>query len=235
MNNKKLFNQLIAASTISVMSLAAAQAEVTLQVDDNIKVTVINGQSVSTGIFEEPIKSFTLEPGKHVITAKYDRLYILPRDEHDYLRSNNITVTAEMMDNQTYRLAMLNQPEDYNKAREYVKKPTLAVMKGSQIIAQETSLNQDKGLFAGLSSLFGGESAQIENQKAIAAVNSQSSSSTTTNVSGNTISAVSPAANSKPVTQRPSNANADTLDGFMQLWLEASPDEREKIRQWIEK
>nr|WP_255017080.1 DUF2057 domain-containing protein [Psychrobacter sp. PraFG1]UTT87763.1 DUF2057 domain-containing protein [Psychrobacter sp. PraFG1] len=32
-----------------------------------------------------------------------------------------------------------------------------------------------------------------------------------------------------------SQQNTDTLDNFMQLWLQATPSEREKIRQWIEK
>lgn len=225
-DKKKTLQQLVAASSISLLSLTAAQAVVNLEIDDNIKVTVINGQPVATGIFEEAKKNFTLQPGQHVITAKYDRLYILPRSEHDYLRSNNVTVTAEMLDNQTYRLAMPNQPEDYEAAKEYIKKPTLAVMQGSKVIAQETSLKQDVGLFAGLSGLFGGQSAEIDNQKAIAAVNSQSGKTSTVTPS---VAPVSTATVQKSTAQQ-----ASTLDSFMQLWLQSTPQEREKIRQWVD-
>ena len=88
---------LMAASSVSMLT----HADVTLLVDDNIKVTAINGQEISQSIFQPLTKSFTLQPGKHAITAKYDRLYKLPRDEHDYLRSGNVSVVAEMADNQT--------------------------------------------------------------------------------------------------------------------------------------
>ncbi|UTT87641.2 DUF2057 family protein [Psychrobacter raelei] len=208
--------------------MTLAHADVTLKVDDNIKVAVLNGQQYNTSIFQPLQQTFVLQPGKHVITAKYERLYDnLRGDDHDYLRSANITVTADLQDNQTYRLAMPGQPEEYEEAKKYAKAPTLAVMKGSTVLAESKAQVQQNGLFSGLSSIFGGgDSAQVENQKAIAAVNSSS----TTQASSNS-AAIAPI--STPVSS--SQQNTDTLDNFMQLWLQATPSEREKIRQWIEK
>lgn len=116
---------LIGAGSVSMLS----HAEVTLLVDDHIKVTAINGQEVQQSAFQPLTKKFTLQPGQHAITAKYDRLYDLRRDEHDYLRSGNVSVTAELADNQTYHLTMPNQPEEYAAAKEYAKRPILAVEK----------------------------------------------------------------------------------------------------------
>lgn len=221
-NNKPITHKLLTLASVGLFSVTMAHAEVTLKVDDNIKVTAINGQKVNTSAFQPLKKDFTLEAGKHVITAKYDRLYELRGDNHDYLRSGNVTVTADLQDNQTYRLAMPGQPEKYQQAVKYAKSPTLAIMKGSTVIAQQSGTTEEGGLFSSITSLFGSDEAQIENQKAIAAVNSNGN---TTNSNNSNVIA-------------PINSNsieANTLDQFMQLWLQASPDEREKIRQWIQK
>ncbi|WP_376751562.1 DUF2057 domain-containing protein [Psychrobacter sanguinis] len=216
-----MFNKLLTLAGIGLFSLTFAHAEVTLSVDDNIKVTAINGQQVNSSPFQSLKKSFNLQPGKHVITAKYDRLYDLRNDEHDYLRSGNVTVTAEMQDNQTYRLAMPGQPEKYEEAKQYAKAPTLAVMKGSQVVSKSTGVIEEGGLFSSITSLFGSNDAQMENQKAIAAINADGKSSNSNAIA--------------PVSTNSNSAQADTLDRFMQLWLQATPDEREKIRQWIQK
>ena len=137
---------LVGASSVSLLSHAA----VTLLVDDNIKVTAINGQELKQSAFQAPTKEFTLQSGQHVITAKYDRLYNLSRDEHDYLRSSNISVAANLADNQTYRLTMPNQPEDYATAKEYAQQPTLAVQQNNTIIAsQQGAAGNGSGIFSG--------------------------------------------------------------------------------------
>lgn len=214
---------LLSAGSVSMLS----HAEVTLQVDDHIKVTAINGQELKSSLFQRDAKSFTLQPGQHVITAKYDRLYDLGHDEHDYLRSSNISVAAEMADNQTYLLTMPNQPEDYDAAKEYAEQPTLAVQQGNTIIAsQQAMANSGSGIFSGLGKALGGVfggsgNAELQNQQAIAALGNDAAVSTTTRVQPY----------SAPVAQ---SSSTSTLDNFMQLWLQATPAERAKIRQWVQ-
>lgn len=213
---KKNALTLLASSLIST----AALAQVQLKVDDNIKVTAINGQEVRHGLLQPLQQNFTLEPGRHVITARYDRLFNLRNNEHDYLKSGNITVTADLADNQTYQLIMPNQPNNYTAAKEYAKAPSLAVSHNGTIITQESISETRTGILSGITGTIGGlfgrgESAVSSNQKAIAAINSQAPAPT---------QAPAPA---------PARANPDNLDGFMQLWLNASDEEREKIRQWI--
>ena len=215
---------LLSAASVSMLSHAA----VTLLVDDNIKVTAINGQELQQSVFQPLTKSFTLQPGKHVITAKYDRLYNLRRDEHDYLRSGNISVAADMADNQTYRLTMPNQPEDYTAAKKYAERPTLAVQQNNTVIARQESVGgSDGGIFSGLGKALGGVfggggNAELQNQQAIAALGQPA-----------TVGAI----NSGTVTsiKQTTSVSANTLDQFMQLWLNATPAEREKMRQWMQK
>ncbi|WP_201615822.1 DUF2057 family protein [Psychrobacter immobilis] len=225
---------LISAGSVSMLSNAA----VTLLVDDYIKVTAINGQEVQQSPFQALTKQFTLQPGQHAITAKYDRLYNLPRDEHDYLRSGNVSVTAELADNQTYRLTMPNQPEKYEAAKDYVKQPTLAIQQDDAIIASQQGVaNGNDGLFAGLGKAIGGVfggggDAELQNQRAIAALNQPT---TTTQNNTGSMSSNSMSSNTYTVTPAAtSNQSTNTLDSFMQLWLQATPAEREKIRQWVQ-
>lgn len=197
-----------------------ATAKVQLNVDDNIKVTAINGQEIRHGLLQPLQQKFTLEPGRHVITARYDRLFDLNSNNHDYLKSGNITVTADLADNQTYQLIMPNQPNTYSAAKEYAKAPSLAITQNGQILAQENTTESRAGILSGITGaiggMFGGDSALASNQQAIAAINNQ------------------PAAVPAPVSI-PSPQAQNNLDGFMQLWLNSSEEEREKIRQWVEK
>lgn len=233
--NKLTFSAiLISASSVSILT----HADVTLLVDDNIKVTAINGQELMQSPLQPLTKEFTLQPGQHVITAKYDRLYRLRRDEHDYLRSKNISVAADMADNQTYRLTMPNQPEAYEAAKEYVKRPTLAVQQGNNIIASQESIGgSDNGIFSGLGralgGVFGGSGdAEAQNQRAIAALNQSSSAATPAQTSSGAVATNT--TNTYTVAPTTNADQASTLDNFMQVWLQATPSEREKMRQWIQ-
>lgn len=204
----------VVLATASVSSMA----QVTLNVGENTIVTAINGQEVKNSLFTEPKRVFKLEAGKHVITAKYERLYDLRGDNHDMLRSSNISLPVELSDNQSYELIMANQPEYYNQAKEYAKQPTLAIRQNGQILAsQQATDTNNNGIFSGLGTalggMFGGGNKAVQvNQQAISALG--------------TSAIATPVATPKA---------DNTLDQFMQLWLKASPEEREKIRQWVQK
>lgn len=225
------FQKKLAIATImSLVGMTSAVAQVTLNVDDNIVVTAINGQEVKTGLFANPKKTYSLEAGKHVITAKYTRLFDLAGDNHDVLRSSNITIPVELADNQSYQLVMVGQPDNYAQAKEYVKKPTLAVMQNGRTLAsqQPTDIDGSSGLFGGITNaiggIFGGGTKAVNaNQQTISAINSNTGS----------IAAIQPAVAQSNTT--PTVTSADTLDQFMQLWLKATPAEREKMRQWVQK
>ncbi len=196
------------------MTSGFAYSAVTLDVEDNIKVTAINGQAVNKGLFSRDKMHFNLQAGRHVITARYDRMFNLSRDKHDYVKSSNITVTADLADNKTYKLVMPNQPERYEQAKQYAKKPTLAIKLDGKTLASQSQQITENGLFAKaeqkISSLFN-NNAVNDNAKVIASIAQEKPQATT------------------------SNTEKSTLDQFMQIWLKATPAERERIRAWIAK
>lgn len=221
---KNQLAKIAVAMVFSSVSLSAI-AQVTLNVGDNTIVTAINGQEIKTGMFGKPQRSFTLDAGKHVITAKYTRLYELRGDNHDILRSSNISLPVELADNQTYTLVMAGQPDGYEQAKAYVKQPKLAILQGGTTIASQQGTEAGgSGIFSGLSNALGGvfgsnNKAVQANQQAIASLEGKSV---------DTVPALTPAPTAPVATA------GNTLDQFMQLWLKASPAEREKIRQWVQ-
>ena len=96
-----------------------------------------------------------------------------------------------------------------------------------------------------LLTVFGGDNNAVKsNQQAIQALdNNNSATIPAINQSNNATTSVTPApsvVNTNTVTSNTPNnttngVSSDTLDQFMQLWLKATPAEREKIRQWIKK
>lgn len=209
----------LAIALLAIIS-TTAYADVTLKVDENIKVTAINGQEIRHNLLQPLKRDFTLQAGRHVITARYDRLFDLTSGSHDYLKSGNITVTADLADNQSYQLVMPNQPNNYHSAKEYAKSPSLAITLNGNVIAQENTSEQREGILSGLGGLFGRDKGVTANQKAISALNQAQQPTATV--------ATQPVQVAKPESK-------DNLDGFMQLWLNSSEEEREKIRQWVEK
>ncbi len=232
--NTTTIAKLTKASTL-VLAVATmssvAHSAVTLKVGENVKVTAINGQAVNTGLISRDQVQFTLQPGQHVITAKYDRLYDLNRNNHDYLRSGNITVNAQLDDNQTYQLVMPNQPERYAEAKQYAKHPTLAIKLGEVTIASQTQQTIGGGLLSGVGKKIGGlfnkDSAINANTQVIAAINQGNQA--------NSQPAYAPQSVPQSMPTAPVKATGSTLDQFMQIWLKATPEERERIRGWVAK
>lgn len=199
-----------------------AFAQVKLVVDEHIKVTAINGQEIKHGLLQPLQREFTLKNGKHVITARYDRLFDLNR-EHDYVKSGNVTVTATLADGE-FELVMPNQPTSYQSAKEYAKNPSLAIAQNGKIIAQENVSEERTGILSGvgvnLGGIFNRNDALTANQKVIASLDTGTATPTTSVASQNS--------------DKPAKAD-DNLDDFMKIWLNSSEAERDKIRQWIQK
>lgn len=209
----------IVFATLIGLFASHAFAEVKLTVDDNIKVTAINGQEVKHGLLQPLKREFILSSGRHVITARYDRLFDLNR-EHDYVKSGNVTITATLNDGQ-YELIMPNQPNSYQSAKEYAQNPSLAIAQNGKILVQENTSEAREGLLSGIGASLGGifqrDNALNANQRVIASLDTP------------------PATHSNAQNATNIDKRDDNLDDFMKIWLNSSDAEREKIRQWIEK
>lgn len=125
-------------------------ADSTLVADDDIKIIAINGQAVNQGLFQKTKQSFTVPAGQTTITARYDRIFILNRNDHDTIKSPDITLTATLDDTQTYRLTMPNLPSTHRQAQEFVKNATLELHLGNQVLMSEQTVNNRPSLLSGL-------------------------------------------------------------------------------------
>lgn len=199
-----------------VMYGITAHAESILLVGKHTVVTNIDGQRIKSGFFSTPPKKFNLPAGKHQITAKYDRLFDLNSDEHDILRSVEITLPVTLLDKQSYTLDMINQPNQYQDAKKYVTKPTLGLMLNGQVITQKTAI---KGSHRKKPTIVN-RTNHVTQPKIQPAQTSQPAQ-----ISDNSQT-------SNPQTSNPQKS--DVLDNFMQLWLKATTAERQKIRNWVQ-
>lgn len=150
----------ILLSTLLFGLSTIALADVTITADDDIKITAINGQVVNQSLLQTTKQSFTVKSGQTVITARYDRLFNLSRNDHDVVKSAPITLTATLADNGQYRLTMPNLPSDYQSIKTYIKAPTLALMQGDTVITKQQGLAKSSGLSLG--GLFGKANEQHE-------------------------------------------------------------------------
>lgn len=192
---------------LPVLMCGVASANVTLNVDEHIKVTAINGESITHGLLSPVKRNFELPSGQATITARYERLFDLNSKEHDVVRSKEVTLTATLADNQTYRLTLPNPPKHHTDAVAFAKKPHLDLVQGDKVVTQKMTVAQKSGgLLGGFGALFGKN-------------DSQPVQITQTPV--------------QPAT--PAQTQKTTLDKFMELWLSADESEREKIRQWVQK
>lgn len=187
-------------------------ADSVLIVGDNVVVTQIDDQKISNGFISKPIRKFRLPAGNHKISAKYKRLYDLTADDHDIVRSTELTVSAPMQDGQRYQLVMADQPEDYEAAVTYAEKPTLSIVKDGAVVVKQTAITGSTGFLGGVGSSIG----QIF---------------TGTRKSGDAV-VVNTTNASQPASSKPTS-NQSTLDQFMRIWLQATPTERIKIKNWV--
>lgn len=132
--------------TLGLLATTTSFAKATLIADEHTQITAINGDAVNQGLLQQHNHKFELHAGRHVITARYDRLYNIGHDNHDFVRSQNITIDTNLADNQTYTLSM-NAPEHYQDAKEYAKAPTLSLSNNGKTIAQKVLTLNKQGCY----------------------------------------------------------------------------------------
>lgn len=218
MSTKQL-SLVLAMACMTVTGTALADA--VLLVGENVIVTKIDDQKISNGFLSNPIRKFQLPAGQHKITAKYERLYDLTSDDHDIVRSTELTVLAQMQDSQSYKLVMSNQPDAYEKAVSYAEKPTMSLLNGGNVVASKTAITGSTGFLGGVTGSIGQIFTGKERQGDTVVINTNRT---------DTKHGVHSTTDGSRVSQQ----NKSTLDQFMRVWLNATPDERVKIKNWVE-
>ena len=201
---------MLALMTVAVTSEAA----VTLLAPEEIPVLALDQQEVAGSLFWSSKTTYKLDPGSHEIAVRYEQLFDQNNGDHDVLKSSIVSLKAELQDNKTYRLTLVNPPKDYDAAKQYVKQPIIAIVdeQGNTVAQQQALDNAPKPLLG--SSLFKRvlDFRSNNGQKDLTRTGTDASTASTT-----TVNAV----------------KGSTVEQLKQLWQSASEQERQQFMQSI--
>jgi uncharacterized protein YccT (UPF0319 family) len=134
MLHKILFITVLSALTTTV------SAAVNLIAPEEIVVVAIDDQQLSPGVLRAKQNQLTLDAGVHQIAVKYQDIYFHQNGDHDVLKSNIVSLNqVALQDGQSYRLLLLNPPQDFEQAKRFAETPSIAIQnQAGQLIAQQT-------------------------------------------------------------------------------------------------
>ncbi|WP_169733738.1 DUF2057 domain-containing protein [Alkanindiges illinoisensis] len=215
----------VVLSLMVVAMATSAQAAVTLVTPEEIPVLALDQQEVSGSFFRSSKTTYKLDPGMHDIAVRYEQLFNLTNGEHDILKSAVVSVRANLEDNKTYRLSLVNPPKNYDVAKDYVKQPIIAVLdEQGKVIAQQQGLdNAPKPM---LGSSFFNRVMDFRNKPGM-------QKDLTTSQTGNNNQAVTSSAKALTTTTGLATGATGNLEQLKQLWQNASKQEREQFMQFI--
>lgn len=225
---KSLINLSLA---IALVSASTAYAEVTLVTPEEIPVLALDDQEVTVGLFRSTKTTYKLDAGQHHISVRYEQLFNLNDGNHDILKSGVVTVSANLQDGKTYQLKLVNPPKNnYEKAKDYVKQPTIAVVdEAGNIVGQQTGVDSTpkpwlgSGLFNRVFDLRNNDKKDIETNLSNIRKAEQANASV----------AVVPVTTTTVATTSNSAVNSTTVEQLKQLWQQASPQQRQQFAAWL--
>lgn len=194
--------------------VVTSEAAVTLLAPEEIPVLALDQQEVAGSLFWSSKTTYKLDSGSHEIAVRYEQLFDQNNGDHDVLKSSIVSLKAELQDNKTYRLTLVNPPKDYDDAKQYVKQPIIAIVdeQGNTVAQQQALDNAPKPLLG--SSLFKRvlDFRSNNGQKDLTRTGTDASTASTT-----TVNAV----------------KGSTVEQLKKLWQSASEQERQQFMQSI--
>ena len=214
-------NLRITAAAVALLCSPSVFSAVTVTVPEEIKIIAVNDQEVSSGLLRSN-QSYQLDAGSNAISVRYTEYFQHPDNSHDILKSGVVTVkTPELKDGETYKLALINAPKDFDEAKNYKDQPIIGLYD-----AKNQLLVQQMGAKEAAKPLFG---------KSILSKSVDLTSKTAT-------PANQPAAVYTQAAVAPKTANVRIIENttggqldqqLIQLWKQASKAERQKFMSWL--
>lgn len=129
----------IAATAAVFLFSTSAFSAVTVTVPEEIKIVAINDQEVKSG-FLRSNQAYTLNAGVNAISVRYNEFFQHSDNSHDILKSGVVTVkTPELIEGETYRLALMSAPKDFDAAQKYKDQPIIGLYDAkNQLLVQQT-------------------------------------------------------------------------------------------------
>lgn len=211
--------------TLGLMMNSSVFSAVTISTPEEIVILAVNDQEVNAGLLRTKKNDFKIDAGNTSISMRYQQYFEHLSGEHDILKSGVVTIQApNLQDGQSYKLALVNAPTNFDDAKKYAEQPTIALYdKNNQLVVQQKGANNEAkpwltgGLFGRTFDL-----TQKKNTNQPAPVYA---SSTTVAQSSNVASTITVA----PVSNSVNSADQQLI----QLWQKASKAERQKFMSWV--
>jgi hypothetical protein len=129
----------IAATAAVFLFSTSVFSAVTVTVPEEIKVVAVNDQEVNSSLLRSN-QTYSLDAGINAISVRYNEFFQHSDNSHDILKSGVVTVkTPSLKDGETYRLALIQAPKDFDAAQKYKDQPIIGLYDAkNQLLVQQT-------------------------------------------------------------------------------------------------
>ena len=129
----------IAATAVVFLFSTSVFSAVTVTVPEEIKIVAVNDQEVNSGLLRSN-QTYSLDAGINAISVRYNEFFQHSDNSHDILKSGVVTVkTPSLKDGETYRLALIQAPKDFDAAQKYKNQPIIGLYDAkNQLLVQQT-------------------------------------------------------------------------------------------------
>ena len=216
----------VGVAAFGLLLSSSVFSAVTITAPEEIVILAVNGQEVNNGLIPSKKNNYQVDPGNLTVNVRYREYFEHLNGEHDIVKSGVVTIqTADLKDNQTYNLALVNAPKDFSQAKKFAEQPTVALYDQSKkLVVQQTGANNEaQPWFSGNSLLARTLDLTQKNKNNVVNQPAPVYAASTTNVAPVAVTATTAV-----------SGNIKTTDQqLVDLWQKASKAERQKFMAWL--
>lgn len=216
----------VGVAAFGLLLSSSVFSAVTITAPEEIVILAVNGQEVNNGLIPSKKNNYQVDPGNLTLNVRYREYFEHLNGEHDIVKSGVVTIqTADLKDNQTYNLALVNAPKDFSEAKKFAEQPTVALYDQSKkLVVQQTGANNEaQPWFSGNSLLARTLDLTQKNKNNVVNQPAPVYAASTTNVAPVAVTATTVV-----------SGNIKTTDQqLVELWQKASKAERQKFMAWL--
>lgn len=135
----------LSVAAMGLLLSGSVFSAVTITAPEEIVILAVNGQEVNSGLFRSSKNNYKVDAGETSLSVRYQEYFEHLSGEHDIVKSGVVTIqTPALKDGQTYKLAMVDAPKQFEQAKKYAEQPTVALYNSNnELIVQQTGANNE--------------------------------------------------------------------------------------------
>ena len=216
----------VGVAAFGLLLSSSVFSAVTITAPEEIVILAVNGQEVNNGLIPSKKNNYQVDSGNLTVNVRYREYFEHLNGEHDIVKSGVVTIqTADLKDNQTYNLGLVNAPKDFSQAKKFAEQPTVALYDQSKkLVVQQTGANNEaQPWFSGNSLLARTLDLTQKNKNNVVNQPAPVYAASTKNVAPVAVTATTVV-----------SGNIKTTDQqLVDLWQKASKAERQKFMAWL--